>query len=76
MTGSNRRLPPCKGEGEDDENGAGKGLAASDVIVCTRVCTSSPENADDELLQGLVDDLRARLSVDQCRRLAELSVGE
>ena len=51
-------------------------IATSDAGVCTGVCTSSPENANDVDLERLVEDLRARLSVDQCRRLAELLLAE
>ncbi|MDA1050606.1 MAG: hypothetical protein O3C40_09010 [Planctomycetota bacterium] len=47
-----------------------KQLTAPPSAVCTRVCTGEPD------LMQVAADLRGRLTVDECRRLAELLQGE
>ena len=49
MTGSNRRLPPCNGEPVENETVVSQGVMATHLPVCTRVCTSKPEKANDGL---------------------------
>ena len=45
---------------------AGKQLAPTHSIVCTRVCTSKAD------LEQIAADLRGRLTADECRRLGEM----
>jgi hypothetical protein len=46
MTGSNRRLPPCKGEGDESETVIVQGFVTPGFPACTNACTSKPESGN------------------------------
>jgi len=58
----------------DDQVLSGKlqGLAATPDAACPNACPSEPENGDGIDLERLADELRAMLSKDECRWLADL----
>ena len=62
MTGSNRRLPRCKREGDETEPVESQQVAENGSPVCTRVCTSDGENAHEDPAGGDQGDLLNRLA--------------
>ena len=49
-----------------------KALTTTPANACTSACTSEPENCNAIDVEQLADQLRAVLSNDECRRLADL----
>jgi hypothetical protein len=48
MTGSNRRLPPCKGESDETQGVIEQGLAAIDSLASPSASPCDAENVHDE----------------------------
>ena len=56
MSDLNQRLPPCKGGGSENEGDTTQGVTPTGSTVCTRVCTSEPENVHgDARLAALIE---------------------
>ena len=70
--GSNSRPLHCERTSDESQTPIFAEFAELLSAVCTRVCTSDSKTGHADLLESLAAVLQGSLSVDDCRRMAEL----